>query len=372
MSLLPLLPAVSACSPEPAADAGQQGVPAGYVQQEIVGHTLTLPQGFTIGLYAEQLGGVRFMALGPDGDVYASLTGAGRVVRLGDSDHDGVADRVAIVAQGLNQPHGLAFRGDTLYVAETNRVVRFDAPGAAPTVVVANLPAGGGHFTRTILFQDDRLFVSVGSSCNICDEQDPRRAAVARYNLDGSGETSFATGLRNSVGLAVNPATHEIWATNNDRDNLGDDLPPDRVNLLREGGFYGWPFCYLPNQPNPEYQRTPGRCAEAIGPVVTLPAHTAPLGLAFYQGAMFPPEYRGDLFVALHGSWNRSVPIGYEVVRVDIENGQPAGAPQPFITGWLEGRGSWGRPVDVLGLTDGSLLISDDEGGRIYRVTYAQ
>lgn len=358
-----------------------QEPPPGYVQQEIAGRTLTLPQGFAIAVYAEPLSGVRLLTLGPDGDVYATLTEVGRVVRLSDANRDGIADRVVAVAEGLNLPHGLAFRGDTLYVAENHRVVRFDRPGASPTTVVANLPADGGHFTRTILFQGDHLFVSVGSSCNICDEQDPRRAAVVRYNLDGSGQTPFATGLRNSVGLALHPTTGEIWATNNDRDNLGDDRPPDRVNVLREGGFYGWPFCYLPNQPNPEYQRTSGRCAEVIGPAVVLPAHTAPLGLAFYQGDMFPAEYRGDLFIALHGSWNRSEPIGYEVVRVDMENGRPVGEPQPFVSGWLEGRRGvlgrvagtgWGRPVDVLVLGDGSLLISDDEGGRIYRVAYTR
>ncbi len=358
--------------------AGREGPPAGYVQQSLEGHLLTLPQGFAIAVYAEQLPGVRLMALGPDGDVYATLTESGRVVRLGDADRDGTADRVVTVAEGLNLPHGLAFRGDTLYVAENHRVVRFDRPGAKPQVVVANLPTDAGHFTRTILFQGDQLLVSVGSSCNICDEQDPRRAAVVRYRLNGSGEALFATGLRNSVGMTLHPATGEIWATNNDRDNLGDDLPPDRVNILREGGFYGWPFCYLPNRPNPEYQPFSGRCAGVIGPAVVLPAHTAPLGLRFYQGEMFPAEYRGELFIALHGSWNRSVPIGYEVVRVDLENGRPVGAPQPFVSGWLEGRRGalgrvagtgWGRPVDVLVLPDGSLLISDDESGRIYRVT---
>jgi glucose/arabinose dehydrogenase len=340
---------------------------------------LTLPAGFTIAVYAEQVPGVRLMTLGPDGDVYATLTEAGRVVRLGDADQDGKADSVATVAEGLNLPHGIAFRGDTMYVAESHRVVRFDQPAARPTVVVADLPSDGGHFTRTILFQGEQLFVSVGSSCNICDEQDPRRAAVVRYDLDGTGETLFATGLRNSVGMTLHPETREIWATNNDRDNLGDDVPPDRVNILREGGFYGWPQCYLPHQANPEYEASAGHCAEAIAPAVTLPAHTAPLGLGFYTGGMFPAEYWGDLFIALHGSWNRTAPIGYEVLRVDMVDGHPSGPPQPFVSGWLEsrrmaiggiaGRG-WGRPVDVLVLADGSLLITDDEGGRIYRVSY--
>jgi glucose/arabinose dehydrogenase len=380
---LPVLPALplllAACAPERPPSTTREPPPPGYVEQSISDHALTVPQGFTITTYAERVPGVRLMALGPEGDPYATLTDRGRVVRLPDRNHDGRADEVVRVAGGLNQPHGLAFRGDTLYVAETSQVVRFDRPGARPVVVVGNLPADGGHFTRTIVFLQDELLVSVGSSCNLCEEQDPRRAAVVRYGLDGSGEALFATGLRNSVGLALNPVTGEVWATNNDRDNLGDEVPPDRVNILRRGGFYGWPFCYLPNVPNPEYQRTAGRCAQAIGPAVELPAHSAPLGLAFYTGSMFPAEYQGDLLVALHGSWNRSAPIGYEVVRVDLHEGRPVGAAQSFVSGWLEGRRrtlsrpagvGWGRPVGLLVLGDGSLLISDDEGGRIYRVTY--
>jgi glucose/arabinose dehydrogenase len=368
---------LSACDADAA--PGQQFPPAGYVQRQLLGHSVILPKGFTISVYAQEVSDVRLMTLGPEGDVYATLTGGGRVVRLRDINHDGVVDSVITVASGLTSPHGLAFRGERLYVAETNRVVRFDRLGGAPTVVVPNLPSNGGHFTRTMLFQDDHVLVSVGSSCNLCNEEDPRRAAVVRYNLDGTGETLFATGLRNSVGLAINPVTHDVWATNNDRDNLGEALPPDRVNILRQGGFYGWPFCYLPNQPNPEYRRTSSRCAEAIGPAVTLPAHSAPLGLAFYTGQVFPQEYRGDLFVALHGSWNRRVPVGYGVVRVHLEQGRPGGAPQAFLSGFREGNADaltpqagrvWGRPVGLLVLPDGSLLVSDDEGGRIYRVRF--
>ncbi|OGU06758.1 MAG: hypothetical protein A2W29_02680 [Gemmatimonadetes bacterium RBG_16_66_8] len=353
--------------------------PPGYATQQLLGHTLVVPAGFVVSVFAERVGDVRMMVLGPGRDVYASQSAEGRVVRLRDANGDGVAEEVSTVVQGLNSPHGLAFRGDTMYVAETNRVVRFDHPDAAPVVVVPELPDDGGHFTRTLLIQDDRLYVSVGSSCNLCDERDRRRAAVVRYGLDGSAETLFATGLRNSVGLAAQPETGAIWATNNDRDNLGDDLPPDRVNVLQEGGFYGWPQCYLPGRNNPEYAEYRG-CDRAVGPAVTLPAHTAPLGLVFYTGSMFPAEYRGDLFIALHGSWNRSTPVGYEVVRVSIEGGQPVGEWQGFVSGWLEGPRRvlsygvgrvWGRPVDVLVAPDGALLISDDEGHRIYRVAYA-
>jgi glucose/arabinose dehydrogenase len=370
---LVLLLACSASGEVPPADP-----PEGYVAQPILEHSLVLPEGFSASVFAERLSGVRMMALGPGGQVFASLSGAGRIVRLPDADHDGVADEVVTVAEGLNRPHGLAFRGDTLYVAETHRVVRMDAPGGVPVVVVPDLPSGGGHHTRTLLIHQGHLYVSVGSSCNICDERDPRRAAVVRYRLDGTGERLFATGLRNAVGLAAHPESGEVWATNNDRDNLGDDLPPDRVNILREGGFYGWPQCYLPGRANPEYSDS-GACDRVIGPAVSLPAHVAPLGLAFYTGRMFPDDFRGDLFVALHGSWNRSVPVGYEVVRVDVVDGRPAGAAQTFVRGWLTGGrrplsygvgDAWGRPVDVLVAPDGALLISDDTGGRIFRVTY--
>lgn len=370
---LVLLLACSGSGEVPRADP-----PEGYVAHPILEHSLILPEGFSVSVFAERLSGVRLMALGPGEEVFASLSGAGRIVRLPDADHDGVADEVVTVAEGLNRPHGLAFRGDTLYVAETHRVVRMDAPGKAPVVVVPDLPSGGGHYTRTLLIHQGHLYVSVGSSCNICDERDPRRAAVVRYRLDGTGERLFATGLRNAVGLAAHPESGEVWATNNDRDNLGDDLPPDRVNILREGGFYGWPQCYLPGRANPEYGDY-GGCDRVIGPAVSLPAHVAPLGLAFYTGRMFPDDFRGDLFVALHGSWNRSVPVGYEVVRVDVVDGRPAGAVQVFARGWLTGGRrplsygvgeAWGRPVDVLVAPDGALLISDDTGGRIFRVTY--
>lgn len=359
------LPLLAACGP----GDGQPVIVAdsGYVMQRVGRHALVLPRGFRIAVFADDLDGVRFMALGPEDGVYASQPGAGRVVRLEDRDHDGRAETIGTVADGLRNPHGLAFRADTLYVAEEHRVVRFVPPYGEPQVIVAGLPTGG-HATRTVIFRGDEMFVSVGSSCNLCDEIEPRRAAVTRFRPDGSGETRFATGLRNAVGLAVHPVTGEIWATNNDRDRLGDDRPPDRVNALREGGWYGWPICYLPDTPNPEYQAQAARCADAIGPAVELPAHTAPLGLAFYTGAQFPDVYRGDLFVALHGSWDRSFPIGYKVVRVPMDGGRATGAPEDFVVGWQVGRQSWGRPVDLLVAPDGALLISDDSGGKVYRV----
>jgi glucose/arabinose dehydrogenase len=339
------------------------------VEQALLGHTMILPKGFSIAVYAEGLSGVRFMTLGPDSNVYATRMDAGLIVKLTDANHDGVVDGTTTVHSNLNAPHGLVFRGDTLYVAEMNQVVRFSSAGASPEVVVSAVPSGG-HSTRTVVFRGDTMYLSVGSSCNICKESNLRRAAVTAFPLDGSGEQLYAEGLRNSVGLAVHPQTGEIWATNNDRDNLGDNLPPDRVNILQKGGFYGWPQCYLPGKSNPEYKSEQSRCASAIAPAVQLPAHVAPLGLAFYGGTAFPGQYRGALFVAEHGSWNRSTPIGYEVDWIPVQGGKPAGVAHRFVSGWLKGSRAWGRPVDVLPLPDGSLLISDDGSGRIYRVTY--
>ena len=351
------------------AAAAQQS--AALVSVRVAGRTMQAPAGFAVHVYAEGLRGARFMALGPDGTPYLSLTREGRVVKLPDANGDGRADSVITVASGLNLPHGLAFRGDTLYIAENDKVVRLVPGAAAPEVVVPNLPGRGGHFTRTIVFgPDGKLYVSVGSSCNLCDESDPRRAAVLRYNLDGSGEEIFAHGLRNSVGIAFDPATGALWGTNNDRDNLGDDLPPDRINILREGGNYGWPQCYLPGKNNPEYANAD--CSGVLGPAITFQAHSAPLGIAFSTGSSFPAEYRGGALVAYHGSWNRSAPTGYKVVYVRERDGRPVSI-SDFLTGFLPDPGAppWARPVGLLVLRDGSLLVSDDTGGYVFRVRYA-
>jgi len=338
--------------------------------QRLGGNALVVRRGFRAGVFAEGLDGVRFLALGPDGAVYASLPRLGQVVALPDADADGRADRIRMVIDGLRGPHGLAFRGDTLYVAEEHRVIRLLPPAGQVDVLVEGLPTGGTHTTRSLLVRDADMLVSIGSSCNLCEERDPRRAAIVRYDRDGSGEALYATGLRNAVGLALHPETGAVWATNNDRDRLGDDLPPDRVNVVDSGAWYGWPECYLPGTPNPEYAEHGERCAQARGPAITFPAHSAPLGLAFYTGARFPETFRGDLFVALHGSWDRSFPTGYKVVRIPMRDGQPAGPPEDFVVGWQVGRRWWGRPVDVLVAPDGALLISDDFGDRVYRVSW--
>jgi glucose/arabinose dehydrogenase len=349
--------------------------PEGMVAQQIAGRTLFLRPGFKINVFAD-VGGVRNLVLGPGGAVYAALQGPGRVVRIAHADGDSVAGATTDVATGLNGPFGIAFRGDTMYVGEQTKVTRFAPGSASGQTIVSGLPSGG-HSTRTVVFGPDGLmYVAVGSSCNICDESDKRRAAVTRFKADGSGEHLFSTGLRNSVGLAFNPSTGELWATNNDRDNIGgsntamtDDLPAEHLNILKDGKFYGWPKCYLPGKPNPEYASAD--CSTVEPPAITFQAHSAPLGITFYAGSAFP-GYKGDAFLTYHGSWNRSVPTGAKVVHVKVQNGKPVSI-EDFVTGWQLPDGSrWGRPVAVLALPDGSVLISDDQGGKIWRVTYGK
>lgn len=285
---------------------------------------LSVPSGFSVGYFAKDLRGVRFMTLGPGGVVYATQPRSGRVIRLPDANHDGVADEVQVVASGLRQPHGLAFHKGALWVANTDGVVRvpIGANGLASgePAYVNHYDAGGGHWSRTIIFgRDSAMYVSVGSTCNICVETSAERAAVLRFNEDGSGKHVYSSGLRNAVGLAVNPRTGAIWVTQNERDNISpehENLPPEEINILTDGGDYGWPYCYGDRVPNPEFKDS-ARCAKTIAPALAMQAHSAPLGLTFLDKATsFPADYHGDLLVAFHGSWNRNVPTGAKVVRV--------------------------------------------------------
>jgi len=348
-------------SPQPAAGQAADG-------------TLRVPDGFKVSIFAQNLRGVRYLALGPDKAVYASQPASGLIVKLRDRNNDGVADTTISVADGLHGPFGIAFRGDTMYVAEEREVIRFDPGRAQRVTIIAGIPSGG-HSTRTILFgppPEGKLYLSVGSSCNLCDERDSLRATVSQFNPDGSGGRIFAKGLRNTVGMAFHPTTGELWGNNNDRDNLGDDIPPEHVNIIKDGRNYGWPQCYLPGKPNPEYSSAD--CSQVEPPAITVQAHSAPLGLAFYTATQFPADYRGDAFMTLHGSWNRSVPTGAKVVRVQVDGGgRRATGVDDFITGWQRPDGSrWGRPVGLLVMPDGSLLVSDDLGGKIWRVSYGR
>lgn len=342
---------------------------------------LKMPPGFQISVFAH-VPNARQMAFSPGGVLLVTDTSNGRVLALPDPKHDGHAEQPVQVLSGLNAPHGIAFHKGKLYIAEINAVRRYDWDEAqlhaGNSQKIADLPgSGGGHSTRTILFTNSKMYVAVGSSCNVCVEDDKRRAAVTEYNEDGSGELTFASGLRNAVGLTVNPKTGTIWATDNGRDWLGDDLPPEEVNDLGpRGGNAGWPYCYGNRVPD-RSQSKDYDCSKTIAPAVEMQAHSAPLGLLFYEGEMFPPEYRGSLFVTFHGSWNRSVPTGYKVVRIKFnDKGEPQGPPEDFITGWIRPgetkKGKWmGRPVGLVVGPEGALYISDDSAGVVYRVTWS-
>jgi glucose/arabinose dehydrogenase len=350
------------------------------------------PPGFTISVFARDVDGARMMVFTPGGVLLVSESGEGNVVALPDRKHIGKAERIVTVLQGLNEPHGLAFYEGKLYVAENDKVRRYDWDEtnlrATTPVKLADLPTGGGHSTRSLVFLNGKMYVSAGSSCNACIEKDPRRATVMEFSPDGSGMKILAKGLRNAVGLAVNPKTDTVWVTVNGRDWLGDDLPPETIyDLGKDGGDGGWPYCYGDRVPDSNFTKSSegagngtgeDRCKNVLEPKVQMQAHSAPLGLAFYEGTQFPAEYRNNIFVAFHGSWNRSIPTGYKVVRVKVDDkGQPEGGAEDFITGWLAPgetkKGRWmGRPVGIVFGSDGSMYLSDDSGGVIYRITYSK
>ncbi|HET7435589.1 MAG TPA: sorbosone dehydrogenase family protein [Thermoanaerobaculia bacterium] len=344
---------------------------------------LALPPGFHIAVWAEDLEDPRNMILAPNGDVLVAETAAGRVSVLRDTNHDGRADKRFPMLAEQNEPFGLALRGDQLYVGNGNGVWRFPFKAGQTSITASGtklfaLPAGG-HSTRNIIFNGDgsKLYVAAGSRSNVEDEtDDPLRAAITEYNADGSGRRTFASGLRNPVGLAWNPANQTLWTAVNERDGLGDDLVPDYITEVKRGAFYGWPFSYIGKNADPRRSgEHPELVAKAIEPSLLIQAHSAPLGVTFYSGSMFPQSYRGGAFVALHGSWNRASRTGYSVVFVPFRNGQPSGGYDDFVTGWApdpQSRSVWGRPVGLLVLGDGSLLISDDGAGMIWRVTYTR
>jgi glucose/arabinose dehydrogenase len=345
---------------------------------------LKAPAGFHISVFAKEIDGPRMMVFTPGGVLLVSESGEGRVKALPDPKHSGKSAQPVTVLEGMNEPHGLAFYDGKLYVAENDKLRRYDWDEtklrASNPKKLTDLPGGGGHSTRTIIFHGGKMYVSAGSSCNVCIEKDQRRAAVMEFNPDGTGQKIFAKGLRNSVGLAINPKTDTVWATVNGRDMLGDDLPPEViVDLGKNGGDFGWPYCYGDHVPDASFTKAgDNRCQSVIGPKVQMQAHSAPLGLAFYERSEFPAQYQNSIFVAFHGSWNRSVPTGYKIVRVKLDDhGQPQTGAEDFITGWLapgeKKHGRWmGRPAGIVFGGDGAMYISDDAAGVIYRVTYGK
>ncbi|HJQ68860.1 MAG TPA: sorbosone dehydrogenase family protein [Blastocatellia bacterium] len=345
---------------------------------------LTLPAGFEIATYAEgNLEEPRWLALAPNGDVFVAESRAGRITILRDANKDGAPEERLVFATGLTQPFGMAFWRDYFYVANTDSVVRFkyrsgQSKAEGEPEKIADLPGKGyrQHWTRNVIFSPDgsKMYVSVGSESNVNVEPDPRRAAISEYNPDGTNHRIFAAGLRNPVGMAFYPGTRTLWTTVNERDGLGDDLVPDYATAVKDGGFYGWPYSYIGRNKDP--RRTEGRddlVSRTIVPDVLIQAHSAALGIAFYDGKMFPREYQGTGFVALRGSWNRSKRTGYKIIQIRFNNGRPAGGYDDFITGWSpdeNGNEIYGRPVGLLVLKDGSMLITDDGANKIWRVTY--
>jgi glucose/arabinose dehydrogenase len=349
------------------------------------------PPGFVVTEFATGLDRPRVIVTAPNGDVFVTESESHRVRVLRDVDQDGRAEVNELFASDLSQPFGIAFHpvGDQprhVYVANTGSVVRFpykngDLKAAGgPETVVAQLSAGGrltggGHWTRDIVFSQDAktLFVSVGSKSNVSDDEaESKRARVYAYNPDGSNERLYASGIRNPVGLAIDPQTGALWTSVNERDGLGDDLPPDYITKVREGGFYGWPWFYLgPNQDPRHSGKHPELASTVIVPDVLIQAHSASLDLAFYDGSKFPERYRGSLFASQHGSWNREKRTGYKVIFVPIENGQAKGEYEDFLTGFVTADGEvWGRPVGVAVAKDGALLVSDDGSNTIWRVSH--
>lgn len=348
---------------------------------------IKLPPGFAIEVYATGVPDARQMALGDKGTLFVGSRTARRVHALVDRDGDKRADQMYTIASGLQSPSGIAFRDGALYVAEISRVVRYDdiesklESPPEPVVVNDKLPTERHHGWKYLGFgPDGMLYVPVGAPCNVCDRKDDERfATITRMKPDGTGQEIFARGIRNTVGFDWHPQTRELWMTENGRDNMGDDVPPDELlRAYKPGLHFGFPYCHGGDIPDPEFGK--GRnCSEFEPPAMKLGAHVAAIGMTFYTGQMFPEEYRNQIFIAEHGSWNRSEPQGYRIMLVKLK-GNKAVSYEPFAEGWLRGKGSsrgsmtlgdaWGRPTDVLVMPDGSMLIADDEADAIYRVTY--
>jgi glucose/arabinose dehydrogenase len=340
-----------------------------------------VPPGFKLSVFAKGFTQPRWLAVAPNGDVFVSDSAIGEVVVLHDPQSRGSVQSREIFADRLNLPFGIAFHEDYVYVANTNEVVRFQYDPKSSRRLgeaehILDLPGMGynQHWTRSLAFSPDgKLFISVGSKDNISIESDPRRAAILIADSDGKNMRVFASGLRNSVGIGFNPESGDLWAAVNERDDLGDDVPSDFFTHVVDGGFYGFPYSYIGSHVDDRVAPRPDLVAKAIIPDVLLGAHVAPLQFAFYEGQQFPPSYWNGAFIAEHGSWNRRVRSGYQVVFIPFRNGLPAGDPTPFFSGFVPdptGKNVYGRLVGVAEAADGSVLISDDGGNLIWRVSY--
>jgi len=335
-----------------------------------------LPKGFSISIYADNLPGARSMTMGKDGTLFVSTRRSDKVYAVKDTNNDGKADKKWIIAQNLRSPNGVAFKDGALYVAEISRIIRFDNienkldNPPKPVSIYDNLPKDGWHGWKYIAFgPDGRLYIPVGAPCNICDKPLPY-SAMHSIKADGTDFRNEAKGIRNTVGFDWNPETGTLWFTDNGRDWLGDERPPEELNKISSRGeHFGFPFCYGDGVPDPIFKGE-ANCTNYTKPQIKMQAHTAPLGMKFYNREMFPKKYRGGVFLAQHGSWNRSSKVGYRVIFVTIIN-DTAVKHEVFAEGWLKKGKVSGRPVDILIIKDGSMLVSDDRAGAIYRISYS-
>jgi glucose/arabinose dehydrogenase len=342
---------------------------------EAVDMPLKLPVGYKIGVFADNTGIARDLQFSPGGTLLVSIPDSGRVSALPDKNNDGRADEVKTVLSGLTRPHGLAFHQGKLYVAELRQLARYswDEENLTATreKVLFAIPYNGGHSTRSIVVKPDgTIFVSVGSSCNVCSESSQFLASVITSDIEGGNLRLFAKGLRNTVFMALNPETGEIWGGDMGRDLLGDNVPPEEINIVRDGKDYGWPICYDnrvhdTNFDKKTYIQDP--CAGTEAPTYRFQAHSAPLGLTFINSVQFPDDWQGDILISYHGSWNRSVPTGFKVVRMKVEGNTITGE-EDFLTGFLQGAEALGRPVDLIFDAKGSLYLSDDKAGGVYKI----
>ncbi len=362
---------VSGCkvSPPPLIKSGKKDVEG-----------IKLPSGFSISIFASGIENARSMCLGSNGTIFVGSRDEGNVYAVRDVNGDFRADSITIIASGLNRPNGVAFLNGSLYVAEVSKIWRYDnienklQKPPKPVLVSDAFPDESHHGWKYIAFgPDGKLYVPVGAPCNICESEDERFASIMRMNVDGTDLEVFAKGIRNTVGFAWHPDTKNLWFTDNGRDWLGDDLPPCELNHAPEKDMhFGYPYCHGGSIADPEFgSKFP--CSDFTPPVQNLGAHVAPLGMLFYTGNMFPPEYKNRIFIAEHGSWNRSDKAGYRVTTVSINDKGMSKEYKPFAEGWLPPKGKvWGRPVALLQLSDGSVLVSDDFANAIYRITYNQ
>lgn len=334
---------------------------------------LSVADGFSIGLFVKGIGNARDLEFSDGGVLVASIPSEGKVVALPDKDLDGGADQAVEILLGLNKPHGIAFFDGKLFVVEETRVSRYlwneSMLAARKDKELFSLPRGGRHTTRSIVFDKmGKMYVSIGSRCDVCFEEHPWIGSVIVSDSEGRSPRIFSKGLRNAVFITVDPVSDKVWVTEMGRDFLGDNLPPDEINILADGGDYGWPVCYGNKVWDRDFaKRDSSYCSSTIAPVYEIPAHSAPLGLTFVNSKQFPTSWQGDLLVLYHGSWNRSSPIGYKVVRLDVEGDKIIGS-EDFVSGFLNGNQARGRPVDVIFDSEGSLFISDDKAGVIYKL----